>query len=169
MSRSCWLRTMWVSQVGSNCAWAAAATMKPTATGIFQLLAEYGEQEELLILHSPGGAHREVAELGLLVGGVPALHDAVEALRQFTLAIALEPFRLDQPAAQRGGGLLILAGEVVFADGPPEAVQGFERLAVGMQGLAAPARETSRFQDRLDLVHLIGFGDRRKPHDFPGL
>jgi hypothetical protein len=34
-------------------------------------------------------------------GGVPALHDAVEALRQFGLAEALEPFRLDQAAAQR--------------------------------------------------------------------
>jgi hypothetical protein len=35
--------------------------------------------------------------------------------------------------------LLILAGEVVFADGSPEAVQGFERLAVGVQRLAATA------------------------------
>jgi hypothetical protein len=37
-----------------------------------------------------------------LVGGVPALHDAVEALRQFVLAIALEPFRLDQAANMNG-------------------------------------------------------------------
>jgi hypothetical protein len=65
--------------------------------------------------------------------------------------------------------LLILAGEVVLADSAAEAVQGVERLAVWVQRLAAPAREASRFQDRLDLVHLIGFGDRRKPHDFPGL
>src|SRR3954453_17942281 len=87
---------------------------------IFQLLTEYGEQEELLVLHSPGRAHREIAELGRLVGGVPALHDAVEALRQFALAIALEPFRLDQTTAQRRGGLLILAGEIVFADRPAD-------------------------------------------------
>jgi hypothetical protein len=33
-------------------------------------------------------------------------------------------------------GLLILAGKVVFADRPPDAVEGFERLAVGVQGLA---------------------------------
>src|SRR6202047_4615781 len=56
------------------------------------------------------------------VGGVPALHDAVETLRQFILAIALEPDRLDQAAAQRGGGLLILAGGAVFAAGLPDAV-----------------------------------------------
>ena len=36
------------------------------------------------------------------------------------LAIALEPFGLDQAAAQRRGGLLILAGEVVFADRSPD-------------------------------------------------
>ena len=65
--------------------------------------------------------------------------------------------------------MLILAGKVVFADGSPEAVQGVERLAVGVQRLAAPVHEVSRSQDRLDLMHLIGFGDRRKPHDFPGL
>jgi len=72
--------------------------------------------EELLALRSPGCAHREIAEFGRLVGGVPALHDAVEPRGQFAVAIALEPFRLGQPAAQRGGGLLILAGEVAFAD-----------------------------------------------------
>src|SRR5689334_19797596 len=75
---------------------------------IFELLTEYRDQEELLALNSPGCAHREITVLGRLVGGVPALHDAVEPFRQFALAIALEPFRLDQAAAQRGGGLLIL-------------------------------------------------------------
>jgi len=34
----------------------------------------------------------------------------VEARRQFVLAMALEPCRLDQIAAQRGRRLLILAG-----------------------------------------------------------
>ncbi len=65
--------------------------------------------------------------------------------------------------------MLILAGKVVFADRPPDAVQGVERLTIGVQRLTAPARAASRFQDRLDLVGFIGFGDRRKPHDFPGL
>src|SRR5438132_10719189 len=61
--------------------------------------AEHTEEEEVLVLHSPGCAHREIAELGGFVGGVPALHDAVEPFRQFVLAVAFEPFGFDQPAA----------------------------------------------------------------------
>ena len=61
--------------------------------------AEHTEQEELLATHSPGCADREIAELGGFVGGVPALHDAVETLWQFVLAVAFEPFGLDQSAA----------------------------------------------------------------------
>ena len=48
------------------------------------------------------------------------MHDALEALRPRALTVALEPFRLDQAAAQRGGGLLILTGEVVLADRPAD-------------------------------------------------
>jgi hypothetical protein len=95
-------------------------------------------------------------------------HDAVETVRPLVLAIALEPFGLDQAAAQRGGGLLILAGEVVFADGPPDAVEDFERLAAEVQSLALPAPKTSRPPDGLDLVHLVSFGDRRKAENLPG-
>ena len=65
--------------------------------------------------------------------------------------------------AHRGGGLLILAGEIVFADRPPDAVEDPERLTIGMQGLTATTREAFEPPDRLDLVHLVGFGDRRKP------
>ena len=118
-------------------------------------------------LHAPGRAHREIAELGRLVGGVPALHDAVETLRPIFLAVTLEPFRLDQSAAQRGRRLLILAGEVVFADRAANAVEGFERFAVGMQGFALTAPEALRSPDRLDPVHLVGFGDRRKAQNLP--
>src|SRR3984893_18547164 len=39
--------------------------------------AEHSEEEEVLAFHSPSCAHREVADLGRLVGGVPALHDTV--------------------------------------------------------------------------------------------
>src|SRR5207248_7776110 len=79
------------------------------------------------------------------------------------------PFRLDQTAAQRGGGLLILAGEVVFADRPPNTVEGVERLTVGMQGLALTAPEALLSPDGLDSVHLVGLGDRRKAQDLPTL
>jgi hypothetical protein len=65
--------------------------------------------------------------------------------------------------------LLILAGEVVFADRPPNAVEGFERLAVGVQGLTLTAPEPSRSPDRLDFMDFVGFGDRRKAQHLPGL
>ena len=48
--------------------------------------------------------------------------------------IALEPFRLDQAAAERGRGLLILAGEIVFADRPADVLEGGERLALADAG-----------------------------------
>src|SRR6516162_796887 len=60
---------------------------------------------------APGRAHAKIAELGGFVSGVPALHDALEALRPFVLTIAPEPFGLDQAAAQGSRGLLILAGK----------------------------------------------------------
>src|SRR5271168_242580 len=100
--------------------------------------AEYTEEEEVLAVCSPSRAHREIAELARLVGGVPALDDAVEALGQVVLSIALEPFLLDQATAQRRRRLLILAGKVVFADRPPDAVEGFEWLALGCK--ASPWR-----------------------------
>ena len=118
---------------------------------------------------NPQVVHTEKSLSSVTLLGVPALHDAVEALGEFGLAVALEPFRLDQAAAQRGGRLLKLAGEVVFADRPPDTLEGFERLAVRVQRLALTAPEAAWSPDRLDLVRLIGFGDRRKAQHFPGL
>ncbi len=65
--------------------------------------------------------------------------------------------------------MLILAGEVVLADGPANAVEGVERLALGMKRLALPTLEASRSPDRFDLVDLVRFGDRRKANDLPRL
>src|SRR6516162_6685669 len=137
--------------------------------GVFQPSSEDGEEEEVLAFDPPSRAHAEITELGRLVGGVPALHDAVESLRPFVLAIALEPFRLDQAAPQRGGGLLILAREIVFSDRPPDAVEGVERLARGVQRLTLPAPEASRSPDRLDPVHLIDVSDRWIADSHPSL
>jgi hypothetical protein len=81
--------------------------------------AEYTEEEDVLAAYSPSRAHREIAELGGLVGGVSALHNVVEALRQIVLVIALEPFRLDQATAQRRWRLLILAGKASDTGGVP--------------------------------------------------
>ena len=65
--------------------------------------------------------------------------------------------------------MLILTGEVVFTDRSTDAVEGVERLATGMQGLALTAGKASRFQDRLDLVSFICLGNRRKAQNLPGL
>ena len=39
----------------------------------------------------------------------------------------------------------------------------------GVQRLAVTAPEAARSPDRLDPVHLVGFGDRRKAQNLPGL
>jgi hypothetical protein len=85
------------------------------------------------------------------------------------LAVALEPCFLDQPAAQGCRGLLILAGEIVFADRPADVLEGGKRLARGVQRLAQPPGEALRSPDRLDLVQLVGFGDCREAQDLPRL
>src|SRR6266446_2367379 len=82
------------------------------------------DKKEVFASDTPGCAHRKIAELGRLIGCIPALHGALEGLRPLLLAVTLEPFGLDLAAAQWGWGLLIMAGEVVFADGPPDAVKG---------------------------------------------
>jgi hypothetical protein len=61
------------------------------------------------------------------------------------------------PPPNGAGDLLILSGEVVFADCPPDVLEGFERLAVGVQSLAPTARKASRSPDRLDPVYLVLF------------
>jgi hypothetical protein len=40
-----------------------------------------------------------------------------------------EPGRLDEPAAQWRRGLLVLAGEIVFADRPADLLEHRDRLA----------------------------------------
>jgi hypothetical protein len=75
---------------------------------------------------SPAGAHAEIAELGSLIGGVPAPHDAIKLLRPFVWRVTREPCRPDEPAALRRGHLLVLAGEIMLADprGKPIAPGG---------------------------------------------
>ena len=57
-----------------------------------------------------------MAELGSLIGGVPALHDAITLLRPFVWDVTPEPSRPDEPAALRRGHLLVLVGEIILAD-----------------------------------------------------
>src|SRR5215831_17762841 len=56
-------------------------------------------------------------------GNPLASNTSLSSVALIFLAIALEPFALNQAAAQRRRRLLILAGEVVFADRPPAAVK----------------------------------------------
>ena len=83
----------------------------------------------MLTDYSPGCAYREIAQFGGFVSGVPALHDALEALRPFVLTIAPEPFGLDQAATQGRRRLLILAGKIVLANRATDVLQNGERLA----------------------------------------
>src|ERR1700746_1046721 len=48
-------------------------------------------------------------------------------------------------------------------------VEGFEWLALRVQRLALTAPEAARSPDRLDAVHLVGFGDRREAQNLPRL
>ena len=80
----------------------------------------------ILALDPRAGAHAEIAELGSLVGGVPALHDAIKLLRPFVWRVTPEPSRPDEPAALRRRYLLVLAGEIILTDprGKPVAPGG---------------------------------------------
>jgi hypothetical protein len=66
---------------------------------------------------------------------------AVSQLRtmrsNFVWRVAPEPRRLDHATALRRGPLLVLAGEVIFAEGAANLLEGRQRLALGMQCLAA--------------------------------
>jgi hypothetical protein len=65
--------------------------------GIFHPLAQYVQQVEVFALDAPAGADAEIAELGGLVGSVPALHDAIELLGPLVRCITAEPPALTMP------------------------------------------------------------------------
>ena len=65
-----------------------------------------------------------------------------EFVRPFVWRVTVEPNRLDHTAALRRGGLLVLAGKIVFAERAADLLEGRQWLALGMQCLAAlPANE----------------------------
>jgi hypothetical protein len=128
---------------------------------VFHAPAQQVDQIEVIAGNAPGRADAEIAELGRLVGGVPALHDALELLRQRARLAVPEPGRFDQAAAQWRGGLLVLAGEIVFADHMAEVLEHRQRLAGWMQCLAVMPGQQFRSQDRIHGLRLVGLGDRR--------
>jgi hypothetical protein len=68
-----------------------------------------------------------------------------------------------------GGGLLVLAGEIVFADRAADMLEDGARLALRVQRLAAAAGEILPPEERLDQLGLVVLGDRREAHDLPFL
>src|ERR1700736_6679115 len=124
---------------------------------------------EVLAGNAPARAHAEIAELGRLVGGAPALRDAVEEGGPLARRVSPEPRRLDHAAALWCGHLLILAGEIVLADRPADLLEHFGRLARGMQGLALLAAEGLLPEHPLEPVQLVVIGDRREAHPLPRL
>jgi hypothetical protein len=78
-----------------------------------------------------------------------------------------EPRRLDEAAAQWRRRLLVLAGEIVFADRPADLLEHRRGLALWVQRLAPPPGKAPRPPHRVDRVRLVLLGDRREAHDLP--
>ena len=140
---------------------------RPLELRILHALAQYVEQIEVLAGNAPGGADAEIAELGRFAGGVPALHDALERLGQFARRVMFEPRPLNEAAAQWRRGLLVLAGEIIFADRAADLLEHRRGLALVVQRLAPPPRKVPRAPHRLNRVRLVLLGDRRAAHDLP--
>src|SRR5271163_401369 len=81
-------------------------------------------------------------------------------VRPLVRGVIPEPRRLDHAAALRCRGLLVLAGEIVFADRAADLLEHLGWLALGMQCLAAPSGKIPRPPQRLDLPGLVFLGDR---------
>src|SRR5271166_219195 len=96
--------------------------------GRFHAPAQDIEQIEVLALDPPGRADAEIAELARLVGGVPALHDAVELVGPLVWRVIPKPRGLGHAAA-RGAGICWYW--------PADLLEGRHWLALGVQCLAA--------------------------------
>jgi len=67
----------------------------------------------------------------------------------------------------RCGHLLVLAGEIVFANRAADLVEARDRLPLRMQCLAALPGEGFRSQRGFEHPRLVVLGDRREAHDIP--
>jgi hypothetical protein len=84
----------------------------------------------------------------------------------FRLVCNVGPGRLDETAAQRGRGLLVLAGEIVFADRLAYLLSMGSGSRLGCK--ASPCRRVkTRPRQGVDQVPPVLFGDRRKTDDLP--
>ena len=130
---------------------------------VVEPLAQDVEQIEVAVLDAPGGADAVIGEVGRLVGGVPALEDALEARGEGFGRVGAEPFGLDHAAAERGRGLLVLAGEMVGAERAAELLEDGQGLALGVQRLAGAAAEAAGAEGCCDGVLLVLLGAAASP------
>jgi hypothetical protein len=63
--------------------------------------------------------------------------------------------------------LLVLAGEIVFADRTADLLEHLGRLALGVQGLARFAAEGLPAEHGIEPVKFVLVGDRRETHHLP--
>ena len=120
-------------------------------------------------LDAPSRADGIIGELGRLARRVPALDDLIEARWALLWAIAPKPGFLDHSAAGRRRRLLILSGEVIFADSRSDALQRFEQFALRVKRCTGHSRERPAAKGRFDEVLFVDFGDRRERDGLPPL
>ena len=119
----------------------------------------------------PAHADTEIAELGSLVGGVPALHDVVELVGPRVRRLAAEPRRLDHAAALRRGHLLVR----LVCDSASSGFNGSSMLLMMMMMMSAPrpvstppTAVASRQPCAVVEFALLGAEDRRRKDRRPG-
>jgi hypothetical protein len=66
-------------------------------------------------------------------------------------------------------GIADIGRQNCLPDRAADMVEGSERLTREVQGFAPAADEAFGSPDRLDVVRLVSFGDRRKGHNLPRL
>ncbi len=111
---------------------------------------------------------------GRLVGGVPALHGALELGRQVCRPVAGEPGAFDEPAAQRRRGLLVLAGDPrnevsggLFADGAADPGEHRRPFAFRLQRSTARPDDPLAPPEILEGMAFVRLGERREAQVLP--
>ena len=121
----------------------------------------------MLVFDAPGRADAVVTQFCWFIGRVPALEDHLKFGRQLIRGVGLKPAGFYHAAAKRGGRLLVLAGEIVFALGFADILQNFQGLAIRVQRFACPPPKPRETESRLNGISLVFFSDGGKPKYFP--
>ena len=125
------------------------------------------QQIDVLAFDSPARAHAEITELACLIGGVPALDDAVEFFGPLVCPVSREPCRLDHTTPCGDGACWYWPVKLYFADRAADPLECLQRLALRVQCLAAPPGKRALSQLGVERPALVLLGDGRKAHDLP--